>query len=131
MLADGPTIDAVVPDLDPDVLWIQSSTVGVADTERYAARHPRFLDAPMPVASFTGASSTSIANGRRLFSSIGCAFCHNPRFRTTNTAIAALRNKDVNLYSDLLVHNMGVGLADGVSQGSANGREFRTGVLQV
>jgi len=47
MLADGPTVDAVVPDLDPDVLWIQSSTIGVADTERFAARHPRYLDAPV------------------------------------------------------------------------------------
>jgi 3-hydroxyisobutyrate dehydrogenase len=47
MLADGPTVEAVVPELEPDVLWIQSSTVGVADTERFAARHPRFLDAPV------------------------------------------------------------------------------------
>ena len=47
MLADGPTVDAVMPELDPDVLWIQSSTVGVSDTERFAARHPRFLDAPV------------------------------------------------------------------------------------
>jgi len=47
MLADGPTVDAVVPELDPAVLWIQSSTVGVADTERFAARHARFLDAPV------------------------------------------------------------------------------------
>jgi len=47
MLADGPTVDAVAPELDPSVLWIQSSTVGVADTERFAARHPRFLDAPV------------------------------------------------------------------------------------
>jgi 3-hydroxyisobutyrate dehydrogenase len=47
MLADGPTVDAVVPELDPGVLWIQSSTVGVADTERFAARHARFLDAPV------------------------------------------------------------------------------------
>src|SRR5436190_10230037 len=47
MLADGPTVDAVVPELDPDVLWIQSSTVGVADTERFAARHGRLLDAPV------------------------------------------------------------------------------------
>jgi 3-hydroxyisobutyrate dehydrogenase len=47
MLADGPTVDAVVPELDPDVLWIQSSTVGVADTEGFAGRHSRFLDAPV------------------------------------------------------------------------------------
>jgi 3-hydroxyisobutyrate dehydrogenase len=47
MLADGPAVAAVIPELDPDVLWIQSSTVGVADTERFAARHPRLLDAPV------------------------------------------------------------------------------------
>ena len=47
MLADGPTVEAVVPELDPDVLWIQSSTVGVDETARFAARHPRYLDAPV------------------------------------------------------------------------------------
>jgi 3-hydroxyisobutyrate dehydrogenase len=47
MLADGPTVEAVVPKLDPDVLWIQSSTVGAAETDRFAARHPRYLDAPV------------------------------------------------------------------------------------
>jgi 3-hydroxyisobutyrate dehydrogenase len=47
MLADGPTVEAVVPELDPEVLWIQSSTIGVAETERFAARHPRYLDAPV------------------------------------------------------------------------------------
>src|SRR5215471_7213737 len=47
MLADGPTVEAVVPELDPDVLWIQSSTVGVDETLRFAARHPRYLDAPV------------------------------------------------------------------------------------
>src|SRR5215468_8049287 len=47
MLSDGPTVEAVVPDLDPDVLWIQSSTVGVPETARFAERHPRYLDAPV------------------------------------------------------------------------------------
>jgi 3-hydroxyisobutyrate dehydrogenase len=47
MLADGPTVEAVVPELDPGVLWIQMSTVGVDETARFAGRHPRFLDAPV------------------------------------------------------------------------------------
>ena len=47
MLADGPAIDEVLPPLDPDLLWIQMSTVGVDDTERFAAHHPHFLDAPV------------------------------------------------------------------------------------
>jgi CxxC motif-containing protein (DUF1111 family) len=48
---------------------------------------------------------------------------------TGNAAVAALRNQPVNLFSDLLVHDMGPGLADGISQGQAGGREFRTAPL--
>jgi CxxC motif-containing protein (DUF1111 family) len=40
-----------------------------------------------------------------------------------------LSRKQANLYSDLLLHDMGPDLADGVSQGSANGNEFRTAPL--
>jgi 3-hydroxyisobutyrate dehydrogenase len=47
MLTDGPAVDAVLPELDPGVLWIQMSTVGVDDTARFAERHPRLLDAPV------------------------------------------------------------------------------------
>ncbi len=43
--------------------------------------------------------------------------------------MAALQGKDVNLYSDLALHNMGPGLADDVSQGNATGDEFRTAPL--
>jgi len=49
--------------------------------------------------------------------------------QTGNAAVAALRNKAVNLYSDLVTHDMGNGLADGVSQGEAGPREFRTAPL--
>jgi 3-hydroxyisobutyrate dehydrogenase len=47
MLSDGPAVEAMLPELDDDVLWIQMSTVGVDDTARFAERHPRFLDAPV------------------------------------------------------------------------------------
>jgi CxxC motif-containing protein (DUF1111 family) len=43
--------------------------------------------------------------------------------------VAALRDKPVNLYSDLALHNMGSGLADDISQGQAEGDEFRTAPL--
>jgi len=45
---------------------------------------------------------------------------------TGNSTVAALRNQPVNLYSDLLIHDMGAQLADGISQGQAGPREFRT-----
>ena len=41
----------------------------------------------------------------------------------------ALDYQAVHLYSDLLLHDMGDGLADGVSQGQASGREFRSAPL--
>jgi CxxC motif-containing protein (DUF1111 family) len=88
----------------------------------------RTLAPPTP-AAVPGATAASIANGRTAFSSVGCAFCHTPSFTTGKSAIAALSGKPVNLFSDLVVHDMGTGLADGVSQGQAGPREFRTAPL--
>src|SRR6266699_2826401 len=99
----------------------------ISDIEKFAF-FMRFLAAPTPSPDTPG-GATSIANGKSLFSSIGCALCHTPTLSTRNTTVAALRNQPVNLFSDLLVHDMGVGLADGVSQGQAGPREFRSAPL--
>jgi CxxC motif-containing protein (DUF1111 family) len=88
----------------------------------------RFLAPPRPSLDTPG-GATSIGLGRQTFSDVGCALCHTPRFTTGNTTIAALANRRVNLFSDLLVHNMGPGLADDVSQGQAKGDEFRSAPL--
>jgi CxxC motif-containing protein (DUF1111 family) len=84
----------------------------------------RFL-APPPVTRL----SPQQERGARLFSTVGCIACHTPSLMTGKSAVAALSNKPVNLYSDLLLHDMGDGLADGIIQGTANGREFRTAPL--
>ncbi len=47
MLADGPAVDETTRELDGASLWIQMSTVGVDETARFAARHRRFVDAPV------------------------------------------------------------------------------------
>ena len=88
----------------------------------------RFLAPPTPSPDTPGGAA-SIANGKSLFSSIGCALCHTPTLTTGNSAVAALRNQPANLFSDVLVHDMGDGLADGVSQGQAGPREFRSAPL--
>jgi len=88
----------------------------------------RFLAPPVPSPDSPGGAD-SIKRGRELFSAIGCALCHTPTLRTGDSAVAALRDQAVNLYSDLLVHDMGAGLADGVTQGQAGPREFRTAPL--
>ena len=88
----------------------------------------RFLAAPTPSPDRPGGAE-SIARGRNLFSTTGCALCHTPTLNTGNAAVAALRNQAVHLFSDLLVHDMGRGLADGVTQGQAGAREFRSAPL--
>jgi CxxC motif-containing protein (DUF1111 family) len=82
-------------------------------------------------------STTSINNGRALFSAIGCATCHNPTPGTTQVSnntpttsgVGSLSLNQVNAFSDIEVHHMGVGLADNVSQGGAGGDQFRTAPL--
>jgi CxxC motif-containing protein (DUF1111 family) len=99
-----------------------------SDIERFSI-FMRFLAPPMPSPDTPG-GTTSIANGKSLFASVGCALCHTPSFTTSaNSTVAALNSQPVNLYSDLLVHDMGPGLADGVSQGEAGPTEFRTAPL--
>jgi CxxC motif-containing protein (DUF1111 family) len=88
----------------------------------------RFLDQPTPSTTVPGGQS-SIQEGRNLFVNIGCALCHTPSMTTGNATVAALRNKQANLFSDIALHNMGPGLADDVAQGEARGDEFRTAPL--
>jgi CxxC motif-containing protein (DUF1111 family) len=49
--------------------------------------------------------------------------------KTGKSTVTALSNREVNLFSDLALHDMGTGLADDISQGQANGSEFRTAPL--
>jgi CxxC motif-containing protein (DUF1111 family) len=75
-------------------------------------------------------SAQSIANGQSLFDSVHCSLCHTPTLQTGASPFAAsLSNQNAALCSDLLVHHMGFGLADNISQGSAGPDEFRTAPL--
>jgi CxxC motif-containing protein (DUF1111 family) len=92
----------------------------------------RFLAPPAPSTQGIpdNPSSQSIRNGQANFNSAGCTMCHTPSLQTAgSTFTAALSNQPANLYSDLLVHHMGSGLADNISQGAAVGDEFRTAPL--
>ena len=66
--------------------------------------------------------------GRRQFHAVGCAQCHHPSFKTAEQGIdrAHLGNQLIWPYSDLLLHDMGEGLADGRPDYAADGQEWRT-----
>jgi CxxC motif-containing protein (DUF1111 family) len=89
----------------------------------------RFLAPPTPSLDTPGGAD-SIASGRKLFTDTGCALCHTPTLHTgNNAAVTALNNQSVNLFSDLLVHDMGPRLSDRITQGQAGPSEFRTAPL--
>lgn len=69
---------------------------------------------------------SEIRAGQERFTTIGCANCHRPEMRTGSSPIAALSNKTFYPYSDLLLHDMGAGLDDGYTEGSALTSEWRT-----
>lgn len=75
--------------------------------------------------------------GELMFRVAGCADCHRPTMRTARdyympladgsvTRVAALSNKLIAPYSDLLIHDMGPGLEDGRVMGAAGPRFWRT-----
>jgi CxxC motif-containing protein (DUF1111 family) len=90
----------------------------------------RFLDQPTPSCTGTGCSA-SIQDGVTQFAKVGCAMCHTPSMTTdaSGFAPAGLSNVQANLFSDLLLHHMGEGLADGISQGNAGPDQFRSSPL--
>jgi|HubBroStandDraft_1064217.scaffolds.fasta_scaffold00038_51 CxxC motif-containing protein (DUF1111 family) len=84
----------------------------------------RLTAAPV-VAPLTAAAIT----GQGLFASIGCTSCHI-RVQTTGPSTAVgERATSFQPYSDFAFHNMGTGLADGVTQGIAEGQDFRSAPL--
>jgi CxxC motif-containing protein (DUF1111 family) len=85
----------------------------VADFMRFLAPPPRL------------AMSASARAGEGQFAAVGCASCHMPSMTTGPSPVPALDRKAVNLYSDLLLHDMG-SLNDGIAQADAGPREVKT-----
>jgi CxxC motif-containing protein (DUF1111 family) len=88
-----------------------------------AADFMRLLAPPTPLPA-----TFSSRKGETVFAQTGCASCHKPSMTTGPSPIAALNRVPVNLYSDLLLHDMGA-LGDGIAQGDAGMREMRTAPL--
>jgi CxxC motif-containing protein (DUF1111 family) len=108
-----------------------SNPAVISDIEAFA-NFMRMLAPPMPAPD-----TPSIVNGRADFTKVGCAHCHTASLTTgkmiasgsSTVPSAALSNQTAHLWSDLLVHHMGKGLADGITQGGAGPDEFRTAPL--
>jgi CxxC motif-containing protein (DUF1111 family) len=107
---------------------VPGSTTGTASqmssaTVNFAAVM-RLLAPPVPTTS-----SASEQTGQSLFSSVGCALCHSPSLTTAASRFTGMSDVTYHPYSDLALHHMGSGLADGITQGAAGPDEFRTAPL--
>jgi CxxC motif-containing protein (DUF1111 family) len=111
-LAAHPAID---PARDPELTDREIETV---------MQYMRMLAPPTP-----GDLTASRLRGQTLFSTAQCVKCHLPTYHTGPHEIEALADRDVSLYSDLLLHDLGDALADNRPDGSADGHEWRTAPL--
>ena len=108
-----------------------SPNTAVLDDVSAFSNFMRFLAPPKPgsvTMNGQAVSAKAIAQGKALFSSIGCATCHNPSPGVTQNSgfVPALSHAQVPAFSDIEIHHMGRILADNVSQGGAGGDQFRT-----
>jgi CxxC motif-containing protein (DUF1111 family) len=68
-----------------------------------------------------------VLKGKELFYALGCASCHQPKFVTGDVqGQPHLSHQLIWPYTDMLLHDMGEGLADGRPEGAATGSEWRT-----
>ncbi len=100
-------------EIDPEI-----STKTVNDVVFYL----KTLKAPIQRAK----GNNEIVKGKNLFMQIGCEKCHKQTLQAGHSPIEALSNKEFHPYTDLLLHDMGNGLDDGYTEGSAKTYEWRT-----
>jgi len=94
-----------------------------SDVVNFAA-FARLSAPPTPMAD-----TASTARGRQVFQYIGCHACHVMTQTTGQSEYTGQSKVSFSPLSDFALHDMGSGLADGISQGKASGSEFRTAPL--
>lgn len=81
----------------------------------------------VPVSARRGTENDAVRQGAQIFRQAGCHACHVPGWRTgVVTDLPLLSDQSIYPFTDLLLHDMGPGLADGRPDQSATGSEWRT-----
>ena len=76
-----------------------------------------------------GSFTSSVPPATGTLKSIGCVLCHSDLLTTTTSLTKQLNDASFSPFSDFALHTMDPTLADGVTQGEANGSQFRTAPL--
>ena len=85
-----------------------------------------FYNQTLAVPAMRDVDDPQVRDGARLFLEAGCAACHTPSHTTGQHPVPAVSGQVIFPYTDLLLHDMGEGLADGRPDFLADGREWRT-----
>jgi len=110
---------------EQDGSFTKGGGVDIADPERLnLLAYARTLGVP----ALRNTNDPLVAKGRGLFMDARCAVCHVPVLRTSALPgqPAAVANQLITPFTDLLLHDMGPGLADGRPDFLASGSEWRT-----
>lgn len=104
---------------------------GAPEIDDETLGHVVFYQATLAPAARRDAEAPAVRRGEALFHASGCAVCHRPSYVTGDSpdpalASPALRGQTIWPYTDLLLHDMGPGLADGRPDYQASGRQWKT-----
>jgi CxxC motif-containing protein (DUF1111 family) len=112
---------AIFPNLDGETSG-GALEIAAADLDKMT----RYL-ALLGVSARRDLTNTQALQGEQLFASANCVKCHAPTLTTSAFhPMTELRNQTIHPYPDLLLHDMGAGLADNMGDGVATGSEWRT-----
>lgn len=103
---------------------------GAPEVEPARVDATRIFVAATTVPGRRDVAALPVRRGKFLFTQLACASCHVPRWQTSATPpngdLLGLASQQIWPYTDLLLHDLGEGLADHRPEGDATGREWRT-----
>jgi CxxC motif-containing protein (DUF1111 family) len=102
---------------------------GASDIDDRILKSATFYTQTLAVPARTLTENSQVKQGEKLFARANCASCHVAELRTGKHEIATLTNQTIYAYTDLLLHDLGPGLADGRPDFVATGSEWRTSPL--
>lgn len=104
----------------------QQASGGDPEVSAEILRQVTFYSRNLAVPARRDAGSPEVKRGTEVFSDSGCGACHVPGLTTGTADDAWLANQQIAPYTDLLLHDMGEGLADNRPEFEASGSEWRT-----
>ncbi len=129
----GVTSPALPAENQPNGRPLPKGTDPVPDPEMSRADLDAIVDfvmllAPPAPEEAKGAARDSIRSGEQAFTDVGCSRCHLPRLSTGESALPALSHRTVAAYTDLLLHDLGPGMAS-ICAADASPSHWRTAPL--